>query len=118
MPTAPLLIMDMALDTIEYAHAEATSDYSTADDLDGADWAMIGVGALATAGIGAAIYCAATAEPGEYQAPVTNDTGAGYQDSGSDGIGLGMSYGGDLGLEIAPGVVYTFDGELGLGFGF
>lgn len=32
--------------------------------------------------------------------------------------GLGMTYGGKLGVELAPGLVLGFDGSIGLGFGF
>lgn len=31
---------------------------------------------------------------------------------------LGMTYGGRLGVELAPGLVMGFDGSIGLGFGF
>lgn len=31
--------------------------------------------------------------------------------------GIGLTYGGRLGMEIAPGLVLGFDGKLGFGFG-
>lgn len=35
-----------------------------------------------------------------------------------DSSGIGMTYGGKLGVEIAPGLVMGFDGSIRLGFGF
>ena len=35
-----------------------------------------------------------------------------------DTFGLGMTFTGKLGVELAPGIVMSFDGELGVGFGF
>jgi hypothetical protein len=35
-----------------------------------------------------------------------------------DGIGMGLSYRGKLGMEIAPGMVMDFEGNVGPGFGF
>ncbi len=110
--------MDIELDTIEYAHSDAAAGYSTTNDLDGMEYAMIGIGGLAVAGIGAAIYFAATAEPGEYQAPATNNSAPVEGDDGWDGPGVGMTYGGKMGIEVSPGLVIDSDGELGLGFGF
>jgi hypothetical protein len=34
------------------------------------------------------------------------------------GSGLGMKFDGRLGLELAPGIVMDFDGDIGPGFGF
>lgn len=32
--------------------------------------------------------------------------------------GIGMTYGGKVGIELAPGLVMGFDGKVGPGFGF
>lgn len=50
--------------------------------------------------------------------PSTASTpGENYQTTDTSS-GLGMTYGGRLGIEIAPGLVYGFDGSIGLGYGF
>ena len=105
-------MIDLELDSLGTAHADAADGHAVADDLSSEQWAMIGFGALATAAIGVAIYAAATAEPGEYQGSPSSGS------SGYDGPGPGMSYDGSPGIEIVPGMVQTYDGELKPGFGF
>lgn len=72
--------------------------------------------AVAVVGIlvafGASIYECATQEGG-CQVESPSETTA----SGDDGVGgIGMSYRGRLGVEIAPGLVMEFDGTIGPGF--
>lgn len=110
--------MDIELDTIDYATADIASAYTVTDDLDGYQIATGAAIAAGVAGVGALIYFAATAEPGEYQAPATNNTAPVQGDDGWDGPGVGMTYGGEIGIEVAPGLVIGSDGEMGLGFGF
>jgi hypothetical protein len=52
--------------------------------------------------------------------PTPRDNPATPQVTGEtdDSSGLGMTYGGKMGLQIAPGLVMGFDGKISPGFGF